>query len=91
MAPRSLPQAARYIVNSDSAHVMCAIGPASDTKRMRDATREMMILALLNSLSKSSSALGIAIEDAGAGLWRFGDEPPEAARPSEPPEYWAGR
>ncbi|ABL78697.1 hypothetical protein [Thermofilum pendens] len=32
--------------------------------------------------------LGVAIEDAGRGLWRFRWEPKEALRRSEPPRYW---
>ncbi len=37
---------------------------------------------------KLISAFGIAIEDAGEGLWRFRDEPPSKLRRSYPPELW---
>lgn len=37
---------------------------------------------------KLAGALAIAIEDAGEGLWRLREEPPERARKSEPPEEW---
>lgn len=37
---------------------------------------------------KLISELGIALEDAGRGLWRFRWEPKEKLRRSEPPKYW---
>ena len=37
---------------------------------------------------KLISALGVVIEDAGEGLWRFRGEPTDKLRGSPPPELW---
>lgn len=37
---------------------------------------------------KLISALGLVIEDAGEGLWRFRSEPTDRLRESPPPELW---
>lgn len=37
---------------------------------------------------KLITALGLALEDPGDGLWRFRNEPPEKLRKSVAPEYW---
>ena len=77
----------RLLGGSGSAEVAVDVADAEPPR----ATANVVVSPLADEVLPSDALineLGIVIEDAKKGLWRFRWEPPPRLRASAPPEYW---